>query len=93
MYNFRVTEETFNDFASAEVQFNIESLGIDMSAKFSLNKLLMANKFQVAVRLPLLQTIDENDRKGRKKKKAKTEDVGNFMQREIGYLDIELNLQ
>jgi hypothetical protein len=44
----------------------------------------------VTVRIPLFQTIDDNKRK--KKKKA-VEDAGPVMTREIGFLDIELNLQ
>jgi hypothetical protein len=43
----------------------------------------------VTVRIPLFQTIDDSKRK---KKKA-VEDAGPVMTREIGFLDIELNLQ
>ena len=55
LYNFMVSEETFNLLSAADLVIGIENMPIEGRVK--MNKLLMAPGFKLALRVPLSKTV------------------------------------
>ena len=55
LYNFKVSEDTFNALAQANIEVEIE--GHSISGKISMNRLLLAKDFACPVTIPLVKTV------------------------------------
>jgi len=55
LYNFMVSEDTFNQLSSADLTVSIDDMNIDGSVK--MNKLLMAPDFRLALKVPLTKVV------------------------------------
>ena len=55
LYNFMVSEDTFNQLSASELRVSIDDMGIE--GKVSMNKLLMAPGFKLAFRVPMTKTV------------------------------------
>jgi len=55
LYNFMVSEETFNGLSASSLKVSLDDM--DIQGKFQMNKLLMAPNFKLAVQIPLTKTV------------------------------------
>ena len=55
LYNFMVSEETFNKLSAAELSVTLDEMSIE--GRFQMNKLLMAPDFKLALQVPLTKTV------------------------------------
>jgi hypothetical protein len=103
LYNFKVSNETFNTLAQSDLRVTIE--GHDIAGKICMNKLLLAEGYKMHAKIPLVKTISLNKKKkrgpktvikGGKKLNGKPQDSdekSQFMEVAAGNLEVELNLQ
>jgi len=86
LYNFRVDEDTLQQFVGSNLQISIKDHGV--SGSLAMNKLLMAHDFKLEATVELEQSIPRNINVGKKAQKASDMDVVY-----AGRLLLEINLQ
>jgi len=86
LYNFRVDEDTLQQFVGSNLQIAIKDHGV--SGSLAMNKLLMAHDFKLEATVELEQSIPRNINVGKKAQKASDMDVVY-----AGRLLLEINLQ
>ena len=55
LYNFKISESTFNPLAQSSIECEIE--GHSVSGKLSMNRLLLAKDFSTEATIPLVRTV------------------------------------
>ena len=55
LYNFMVSEETFNKLSASELTVSLDDMNIE--GKVKMNKLIMAPNFKLALQVPLTKTV------------------------------------
>ena len=73
LYNFMVSEDTFNKLSAAELKVSINEQPIE--GKVKMNKLLMAPKFKLALQVPLTKTVIIASKQSQKTAEQKKEEV------------------
>lgn len=72
LYNFMVSEETFNGLSASNLKVGLDDMNI--SGKFQMNKLLMAPNFKLAVQIPLTKTVVIESKEAGKSAQEKKEE-------------------
>ena len=73
LYNFMVSEETFNKLSAAELTVSLNDQPVE--GKIQMNKLLMAPKFRLAVKVPLTKTVVIASKQSQKTAEQKREEA------------------
>jgi len=69
LYNFKVSEETFNQLAQANLQCMIDGAGVH--GEMSMNKLLLSSDFKLKFTVPLIKSVQKDAKEARKERRAK----------------------
>ena len=64
LYNFKVSEETFNALSASNLTVGLDDMGI--IGKVQMNKLLMAPNFKLAIQIPMTKTVVIQSRESQK---------------------------
>ena len=72
LYNFMVSEETFNGLSASHLTVALDDMNI--AGKVQMNKLLMAPNFKLAIQVPLTKTVVIESRESQKSAQEKKEE-------------------